>query len=1004
MDATVRATCPTCGTGLRIPARWVGQAVKCKKCGSIVRSKPKAEGYDAEVTGSTETSPLDSTPAPNGHAAPAANVGAFDFSSPSEDNDVFPLPEPVGPPGQDAGGFDPFASEEQQQPQQPPAGMPGYPYPMPPGYPHPGAYAPPPGYPYPAPGYPYPMPPGYGPPGGPGYGPPGSYPMPPGGYPMPPGYPYPMPPGYGPPGGPGYGPPGGPGYGPPGGPGYGPPGGYPMPPGYPYAPPPGIVPTDAANAPPIPPGTNQPAPAAPPPGTAQGPALRAPVKPTSAPAPKVQPALKEPPIASANGHAPATANAPARVPDPVPPSNEFKTEISTAASPNRRYKRGKTQGKMLFLGICVAMTVGLFVVGLIAATSLRDNTARRERELTDPTKLVEMLGSHDPTERDNAMKTLKDLGEKAEGAISVGIKSDNPEIAKRSKELLAGLKGTTTAAVAPVKTPGFPRRLLFMHISKYIFLNPLTTTAPGARDKTRDAARAMAREWRVSYDNKDTSQLFFVSDSAEPERGQDVPFPMKNVVMETYGHFFDTSRAQDRIVVYFGGHALEREGKAYIAPIEGDLDDMESFIPLEDFYSKLKACKATQKIVIWDVCRFNPERGRQRVAGIEPMSESLAKSLADAPPGVEVVMTCQPGEYALEFFNLEVENGKRDPKFSGSAFLDSDQFVYSKNKNPTKAPTPNDPIQLAEWAPAVAARLNVMAALSPGEQKKQTLKVDGKAPTNLVAYNPEEPPAKRFDIPTPLRSASVAADVRAIESEFNVPPIKPDSIDTAVADLPFKEEIMKDYKSDVSIDEILKNKEQYKFQARTLEAFAAIRKLWVGDGVVGAGNRSILRDGVVMAPITDDTKKAIFKELEAWAVAIAELELVSAELDSVAGMKETQSKRWQAHYEYARAVVKSRLAYMNEFNKLWGDVRTETLPPLEKGQNQYRLVSSEKMKSKKEVQKLAEEAQEAYTNLITKYKGTPWAIQAKRDKGTSLGLFWSPGTAFDPNAPPPPTQ
>ena len=39
MDATIRATCPNCQTGLKIPAKWAGQAVKCKKCGAVVRTK-----------------------------------------------------------------------------------------------------------------------------------------------------------------------------------------------------------------------------------------------------------------------------------------------------------------------------------------------------------------------------------------------------------------------------------------------------------------------------------------------------------------------------------------------------------------------------------------------------------------------------------------------------------------------------------------------------------------------------------------------------------------------------------------------------------------------------------------------------------------------------------------------------------------------------------------------------------------------------------------------------
>jgi hypothetical protein len=48
------------------------------------------------------------------------------------------------------------------------------------------------------------------------------------------------------------------------------------------------------------------------------------------------------------------------------------------------------------------------------------------------------------------------------------------------------------------------------------------------------------------------------------------------------------------------------------------------------------------------------------------------------------------------------------------------------------------------------------------------------------------------------------------------------------------------------------------------------------------------------------------------------------------------------------------------------------------------------MKSKKDVKQLAEDAKEAYQTLITEYKGTPWAIQAKRDKSFTLGLTWQP--------------
>jgi hypothetical protein len=117
----------------------------------------------------------------------------------------------------------------------------------------------------------------------------------------------------------------------------------------------------------------------------------------------------------------------------------------------------------------------------------------------------------------------------------------------------------------------------------------------------------------------------------------------------------------------------------------------------------------------------------------------------------------------------------------------------------------------------------------------------------------------------------------------------------------------------------------------------------------------------------------------------------------VASIKVGETRRWQAHYEYARAVVKSRLAYLNEYNKLMGNVRTETLPELKAnlGQNSYKLASSEKMKSAREVQNLAEESQAAFAKLIAEHRGTPWAIQAKRDRSFSLGLVWQPYVASD---------
>ena len=209
---------------------------------------------------------------------------------------------------------------------------------------------------------------------------------------------------------------------------------------------------------------------------------------------------------------------------------------------------------------------------------------------------------------------------------------------------------------------------------------------------------------------------------------------------------------------------------------------------------------------------------------------------------------------------------------------------------------------------------------------------------------------------------------------------------------------MKDYRADVPLEAVLKDREKYPLRAATLAAFEAVREVWAGKpGSEGIGNLK-----AIPAPVTETLKKEILRDLEAYAVGIVNLEQVDDELQNAAQHRASETKRWQAHYDYARAVVKARLAYLNEYNKLMGDVRTETLPALDKsiGQDSYRLASSEKMKSKKEIQKLAEESQEAFAKIIAEHRGTPWALQAKRDRVFSLGLVWQPFVSESAPSPP----
>ncbi len=920
MEATVRAVCPSCQAALRIPAQWVGQSVKCKKCGAQVRVKAKDEAPVPDDTApATPLPPAASAPAPPLAAPPAAPApvpapyphppypyppqylpghypapvapqpqappNAFDFSQPSEEDDFFlprpdtdpeaapaPAPAPVPPPALDANGY----------PIPPGYGPPpGYPYPIPPGY------GPPPGYPYaPPPGYPYPMPPGYGPPPG--------YPMP---APGAPGYPYPVPPGYPQPGPPGY----------------APPAGYAPPPGYGY---------------PQPPAPTQPAAPAP-----------APVQTAAAPpqpaAPGIQPAK---PGANVVAKPPApTAAKPAAAPMPVPPSNEFK--MDPAGGRSRRYLRGDDKSKVFWLALCLMLTAGLVAAGVFGGKVLNSKYTEKKKDEPEP-------------------------------------------------------KGTETLTSPDIKTPtktgtsGFPRRLLFISVTKYVYLNPLTQGMPGAADRTKPAALRLAFDWRVPAD-KDNNQVFVLSDT---NTGPDERLPTKNVVQSAYQDFFKSSRGQDRIAVYFGGHALEKDGKTYLAPADADPegDDWEkSLIPLEHFYGELKKCRASQKIVIWDVCRYNPERGRVR-PGSEPMTEALHKALSAPPEGVQALVTCGPGENALEFFSLRPD-GFNGPVYSGSAFLDAMKFVAEPRNNripkPAAPPAAADPIPVEVWAQAVTKRTAEMAdqAEKAGSGGKQTVSLAGAAPAALAAPDPQERAAERVVFQQPPKGLS-AAEIATVVREIQLPPLKPGLGDVSLADFPYSGDVMKDYTDDVPYEEVMKDKEKYRLRVAVIEAMQKVRDKWSAK----AGLTKLRTE--VVGPVDDKLKKAISDEQEEWDIIAAELGLYLTVLESkeVKEQRETETKRWQANYDFAVASLKTRLAYMAEYNKVLGNVKTGTLPELDPklGQDGYVLVASETLKSGKEVKTMAEQAQALFQEITVKYRGTPWAIQAKQEKTIVIGLNW----------------
>jgi hypothetical protein len=450
----------------------------------------------------------------------------------------------------------------------------------------------------------------------------------------------------------------------------------------------------------------------------------------------------------------------------------------------------------------------------------------------------------------------------------------------------------------------------------------------------------------------------------------DDPRPLtKAGLAQALDGFCSTTAPQDRVVLYFGVHALEKDGKAFVVPLDGDPDAPGSLLPVADVYAKLNELTAAQKVVIWDVCRFNPDRVRGR-RDPGPMTDALFKALTAPPPGVQALVSCSPGERGLEY------SAPRGPAalFAGSAYLDALRLAAESDLAKLGA---GDPIPVGAWNNSA---LGSVAAVARAVGVKQTPVAVGGLPKGPAAFDPKAAPAKRFDMPAPPK---VVPEAKSVFDELALPPLFDE--DTAQpARLPFAAEALTGYAPEVSAEEALKSAEKYPLRVATLRALQAVRNVWP------RGGPEARRVTPLAAPVTEKAKAGVGRAQEGIAVAVAELELALGALEAVAGKRAKEPKRWQAHYDYALAEVRLRLVLLNEYNLVLARVRTETLPDLAAGAPGWRLVPSDKLTARRDVKEMLDASWDGFAKVAADHPGTPWEVLARRSRATVPGLRWEP--------------
>ena len=597
-------------------------------------------------------------------------------------------------------------------------------------------------------------------------------------------------------------------------------------------------------------------------------------------------------------------------------------------------------------------------------TTSLDKSPKRDGSIVElpPPVNPKKDGSKAPPKTDNTRPKAESGKPKADGGKP---KADSG----RPKTDSTRPRDGTKVVKAPAKKPGdepFPRRALFISVNDYLYANPLHfgagpyRTFPGA---STWAVRTLFGNVPLRVPN---TQLVHLSDN-----GVDPHPPLKPVIERTIENFVNTSRAQDRIVLLFAGHAVEIDNEAYLVPLEGDLADAKTLIPLSWVYDRLRECRARQKLLVLDVCRFDPTLGRERPGG-EPMGKVLDAKLRQPPPGVQVWSSCVEGQQAYELEN-------------GSVFLQA-LCAALMDLRKTGLQEPGSPLPVEALVGLVNAQMS--RTLAP-HKLTQTSRLTGTEAEGGSPPNPEEPPAQivRIDPPPVLGGAASVAEVKSILDQMNrIPPVRAgrnNVIESKLdpARLPaFSAEKLEEFKADYPAAEL----EKSPFRAAIVKAINALQenatKFKMRESFVGANSGQV--------------KGQIKNEQAAPGKAKFYLKEALSELRDVAKLRDKEpSKRWQAHYDYVEARLLARLIYVSEYNYVLAQIRTDSLPDLPEGMTAYqlRLGSRDKVKVPEgEVKTWVKELKRDWDKLVNQYRGTPWAVIARRERLTALGLEWRP--------------
>lgn len=729
--------------------------------------------------------------------------------------------------------------------------------------------------------------------------------------------------------------------------------------------------------------------------------------------PVAQPAKPKPvPVAK-----PANAAAPPPAPLSGNPFGFDEDEPApSSAPPRRRRKSGLLMVLVtfVFLFMVLPTVAGLAIYFSGAGATIYKaftnaphdpQVAKNDTPKTDTPPAKSKTDNPPPDDKKNV---IDDNGKGKKDPVVVDPPNKDPEPPKKKKKVIPvkdpdkDIKKPDDPKKPPIFTNDpFPRRALLISVNNYLFYNTVhygSVVDPSIKYPGSSTGVLRDRFTRPPM-NFPATQVIELSDGIPPEaKAVKAHSTQKSVLETTIKDFVDSSRAQDRIVVLFAGHAAAVDDKAYLVPIDGNLKNADSLVPLQWVYDQLAACKAQQKILILDVFRFSPSRGSELAVtgdGDEgTMPEAFDKALLNPPAGVQVWSACS---------KHPDKEDKEKMAYQNSVELDGGSaFLQALCKSLMKGEGISDPTQPIDLEPRVKEVNEILADLLKGEKGRvQVSRLTGVASQQVVAYNREEalPLPMALKPPTAPAGGDLAtpAQVNSILEFFrDLPPVR----ETRAGErnllqssrLPaFAAKSLDSYKPD-GYKDLVELRSRYNANKENFAKDFPLRAAVLDALEALAESNKIKMYEVQRSPVNPMRKAEVEKEQRVLGESTFKLEQVLAALKAAGEERDKEtSRRWQANYDYTLARMQSRLVYLIEYNYVLAAVRRDEMPELTGGQDGWRIGTGKKITvNERKAKDIAKDTKKIWDRILKQYPDTPWSLLATREREMSLGLEWRP--------------